>query len=121
VAVALLVSFNLLGSEESWFVSQGVRQNQPQLNAVQEPCGCGDFGVGDSRTGIHQIDGAWHHGCFHAGRIVVLNFPVEEPAHGLQASMRVGWHRHSAGLSDIIRPVMVDEAPGPDGCSTPVG
>lgn len=121
MTVALLVFFNLLGSKESWFVPQGIRQNQPQLDAVQEPCGGGDLRVGDPRTGIHHIDGAWHHGCFHAGRIVVLNLPVEEPAHGLQAGVRVGWYGHSTCVGDIIGPVMVDEAPGPDGCPTPVG
>jgi hypothetical protein len=71
--------------------------------------------------GVHQVNGSWRHSGFHPGGIAVLNFPVEEPAHCLQAGVRVGRYRHPTCVGYIIRPVMVNEAPRPDGCSTPVG
>ena len=54
--------------------------------------------------------GAEHH--VAAERVAVAHQAVEQPAHGLQAGVRVRRHLHARVAADVVGPVVVDEAPG---------
>src|SRR6476469_10066327 len=50
----------------------------------------------------------------HACAVAMLDLAFEEPADGLQAGVRVWWHVHSGAIADVVRPVVVGEAPRAD-------
>ena len=50
----------------------------------------------------------------HAGAVAVLHLPAEQPAHRLQAGVRMRGHVHPGAARDVVRPVVVGEAPRPD-------
>lgn len=76
---------------------------------------CGrDLGVADSGAGGHQVDLSGQDETGMSTGVDVFDGPGEEPAHGLEAGVRVRGYVHSARSRDIIGPVMVDEAPGAD-------
>ena len=74
----------------------------------------GDLGVADAAAGCHQVDLAGAHHRVVAGAVAVLDLAGEEPAHRLQAGVRVRRHAHAAGVGDVVGAVVVEEAPGAD-------
>ena len=68
----------------------------------------------DARAGCHQVQLAGPHHRVHAGAVAMLDLAFEEPADGLQAGVRVRRHVHAGAIADVVRPVVVGEAPRPD-------
>ena len=96
-------------------VARGGGQHHPQLDPVQRPgVRGGDLGVADAVAGGHQVQLAGAHHRVRAETVAVIDLPGEQPAHRLQPGVRVRRHAHAPGRRDVVRPVVVDEAPGPD-------
>ena len=74
----------------------------------------GHLGVADPAAGGHQVDLAGAHDRPVAGAVAVLDLAGEQPADRLQTGVRVGGHDHAARLGDVVRAVVVEEAPGAD-------
>lgn len=108
--------------EAAGAVAVGVGQNGPQLHAV-EGGGLlgGDLGVADAGAGGHEVDLTGQHDGVLVAGIVVGDGTREEPRHRLQAGVRVRGDVHAAGEGDVIRAVMVDEAPGADEAALALG
>jgi len=76
---------------------------------------------GDAMAGGHQVDLARVDQLQAADAVAVFNFSLEQPAHGLQPSVRVRRDEHAATGLNQIRPEVVDKAPGADGRATAGG
>ena len=94
----------------------GVGQRHPQLHAVQQVRvrHRGVLGVRDARPGGHQSESARLHQLVAAETVAVVDRALEQPADRLQPDVRVRRHLHARCGRDIVRPVVVDEAPRPD-------
>jgi DNA-binding SARP family transcriptional activator/tetratricopeptide (TPR) repeat protein len=97
-------------------------QRDPQLQAVQRggPAGRGLLGVRDAPPGGHQVQLTGPDQLPAAEAVAVQHQPLEQPAHGLQAGMRMGWHRHARADAHVVGPVMVQEAPRAHGPQRPL-
>ena len=96
-------------------VAMRVGQGDPELGAVQDGrAGGGDLGVGDAEAAGHQVDLAGADDGVRAEAVAVLDLAGEQPADGLQPGVRVGRDVHAAGAGDVVRAVVVGEAPGAD-------
>ncbi|CAH0327731.1 hypothetical protein SRABI128_06406 [Microbacterium sp. Bi128] len=92
-----------------------VRQRHPQLRAVQDGgVRGGKFRMADAAAGGHEVHFTGPHRCVEAGRIPVFDFACEQPADGLKPGVRVARDFHAAGIADLVRAVVVQEAPRPD-------
>ena len=95
-------------------VAGGVGERDPQLDAVQRGgAGGRDLRVAHAPAAGHQVELAGTDQRLVAGRVTVLDLAGEQPAHRLQAGVRVRRHDHPAGVVDLVGPVVVGEAPGP--------
>jgi hypothetical protein len=102
-------------------VAIGVGQRDPQLHPVQNRCGDrGDLRMTDAGAGCHQGQLAGSHHRVHACAVAMLDLAFEEPADGLQARVRVRRYIHPRSVADVVRPVMVGEAPRPDQRALPL-
>ena len=81
-----------------------------------------DVGVADPGAGGHEVDLAGAHTTDDAAGVAVLDLALEEPGDGLQTGVRVGRDVHAAGAvgGDLLRAVVVDEAPRADEGALPV-
>jgi hypothetical protein len=93
-----------------------VRERHPQLDAVQDLGRVvrGHLRVADAVAGRHHVELAWPDQLVGAEAVGVPAEPLEEPGHGLQAGVWVGWHPHAAHLVDPVRAEVVEEAPRTD-------
>ena len=97
------------------------REDDPELRAVQGRRGRGrHFRVRDARAARHEVHLAGPHHLVHARAVAVFDLALKEPAHGLQAGMRVRWHHHPASGCDVVGAVVIDEAPRPDERAVPM-
>ena len=95
-------------------VAGGVGERDPQLDAVQRGgAGGRDLRVAHAAAAGHQVELAGTDQRLVAGRVTVLDLAGEQPAHRLQAGVRVRRHDHPAGVVDLVGTVVVGEAPGP--------
>ena len=79
-----------------FLVTGALGQGQPQLDAVQIRRVLGrHLGVADAAAGGHEIDLAGQHQAGISAGIDALDCALEEPAHGLQSSMRVRGDVHA--------------------------
>ncbi len=92
------------------------RQRRPQLDAVQ----AGRtvlrrrlLRVGDAPARRHEVELARPDRLERADGVAVQDLALEEPAHRLQPGVRVGWHLHALAARDVVRAVVVAEAPRP--------
>ena len=93
-------------------VAGSVGERDPQLDAVQRGgAGGRDLRVAHAPAAGHQVELAGADQRLVAGRVTVLDLTGEQPAHRLQAGVRVGRHDHAAGVVDLVGPVVVGEAP----------
>src|SRR5581483_10077845 len=105
-----------------------LRKGDPQLGPVQRGgARGGDLGVTDPSTSRHQVELAGAYEGVVAGAVAVLDLAGEEPRDRLQPDVRVGRDAHAATDGDVVRAVVIDEAPRADqgafarGESTPHG
>ena len=103
--------------ERACRLAVGVRQRNPQLDAVQ----CvglrrRDLRVGDAVTARHEVHLAGAHHAVHAAGVAVLDLAVEQPRDRLQAGVRVRRHVHAVAfeVAHGLGAVVVDEAPRAD-------
>jgi hypothetical protein len=75
--------------------------------------------VRDAAARRHEVELAWPDQLLAAQAVPVQHVPRQEPGHGLQADVRMRRHIHAGDAVDIQRPVVVDEAPGPDAAAQP--
>ena len=68
----------------------------------------------------HQVDLAGADHGVRAEAVAVLDLAGEQPADGLQPGVRVRRHVHAAGAGDVVRAVVVGEAPGADQRALPL-
>src|SRR5690606_14370798 len=68
-----------------------------------------------------EVEFARPHHRVAADAVPMFDLAGEEPAHRLQTSVGMRWYDHPAPLVDIIRTVVVDETPGADEGSRPLG
>jgi hypothetical protein len=99
-----------------------LRQRDPQLEAVQHrrPSGGRFLRVRDAPPGGHQVQLARPDQLAAAEAVPVQHQALEQPGHGLQADVRVGRHLHPRSPADLVRAVVVQEAPGADGAQRPL-
>ena len=101
--------------EERLHVAGGRRQRHPQLHPVQpRRPGRRHLRVADAASGGHQVQLARPDERVAADAVAVVDLALEEPAHGLQAGVRMRRDAHPAGHRHVVRPVVVDEAPAAD-------
>ena len=62
----------------------------------------------------HQVQLARPDERVRAEAVAVLDLAGEQPAHGLQAGVRMGGHVHPGARRYVVGAVMVGEAPGAD-------
>jgi hypothetical protein len=93
-----------------------LRQRDPQLQAVQDggPPRRGFLRVRDAPPGGHQVQLAGPDQLPAAEAVPVQYQALEQPAHGLQADVRVRRHLHAGADADVIGSVVVQEAPRAD-------
>jgi hypothetical protein len=97
------------------------RQRHPQLYAVQHRRrGRRHLGVADACPRRHQVQLTGMDEGMRAAAVAVLDLAFEKPTHRLQSGMRVGWHDHARAATDVVRPVVVDEAPCADERTLPL-
>ena len=91
------------------------RQHHPQLRPVQHRRRRRrHLRVRDAPPGGHEVDLARAHHRHRPERVAVLDLAAEQPRHGREPAVRVRRDVHPAGPRDVVGPVVVDEAPGPD-------
>ncbi|CPZ34264.1 Uncharacterised protein [Mycobacteroides abscessus] len=96
-------------------VARFIRQRDPQLHPVQRGGLCRrHLRVANAAATRHQVELPRPHHRMHATAVAVLDLAGEQPAHRLQAGMRVRRDIHATGLPDIVGPVMIGKAPRPD-------
>ena len=97
-------------------------QRDPQLQPAQVTRGPGGRGlrVADAAAGGHQVELAGPDQLVVAEAVLVADPPVEQPGHRLQPGVGVRRHLHRSGAADVLRPVVVQEAPRPDGAQVTV-
>ena len=84
------------------------------------PCRTGEWsarallGVGDAVAGGHEVQLARPDQLHAADAVAVQHLALDQPAHRLQPGVRVRRDVHAGRVADVVRPVVVDEAPGPD-------
>ena len=76
--------------------------------------------VGHAVPGGHQVELPRPHGGVPAPAVAVLDLTREQPAHRLEPGVRVRRHEHAARERDVVRSVVVDEAPRPDERTRPL-
>jgi hypothetical protein len=93
-----------------------LRQRVPQLGAVQERGmrARGLLGVRDALPRRHQAELAGPDHDVAAEGVPVVHLAVEQPAHRLQADVRVRGDLHARLAGDLVRTVVVHEAPRAD-------
>ena len=103
-------------SEARRHVADPVGQGYPQLHAVQPRRAVrpGDLAVHDAPPGGHQVELTRADQRLRSQAVAMLDRALQQPADGLQAGVRVGPDLHPRPLSQLLRPVVVQEAPGPD-------
>ena len=96
-------------------VAVGIRQRHPQLHTVQDGGGCGGhLGVTDARARGHEVQLAGPHHRVHPGAVAMFHLAAEQPTDGLQSGVRMRRHVHPGAASDVVRTVVIGEAPRPD-------
>lgn len=88
----------------------------PELQAMHAMTGLAQcirsaFGVGNARTGNHQVDRS---GCYVlnvANAVFMKNFPLEEIGHGGQIDMRVGRNIEALAGLEIMRTHVIEKEP----------
>ena len=97
-------------------VAVGVGQRDPQLDAVQDRRrGGGDLRMADARA--RPSSGSASPGRTNACTPALSRCsisPLEQPADGLQPGVRVRRHVHADAVADVVRAVVVGEAPRAD-------
>jgi hypothetical protein len=68
--------------------------------------------VGDPVTCGHEAQFARSNQLVATDAVAMVDIAVEQPADGLQTDVRVRRHCHARPISDVIGPVVIDEAPG---------
>jgi hypothetical protein len=97
-------------------------QRHPELDAVQRLGGRGrDLRVADAVPAGHQVQLAGPDHRVRAEAVAVLDLAGEQPAHRLQPGVRVRGDVHRAGAGDLVRAVVVGEAPRADQRPRPLG
>jgi hypothetical protein len=76
--------------------------------------------VHDAVAGGHDVELAWSYHRLRAEAVAMLDFAVEQPADRLQAGMRMSPDLHTRRATDVLRTVMIKEAPGADHADLPV-
>jgi hypothetical protein len=96
-------------------MSPGVGQCHPQLDTVEDRrVTGGHLRVRHSGATSHQVQLAGPDQRMYAAAVAMLNFTGEQPADRLQPGVWMWGHIHAAGLRNVVRSVVVDEAPGAD-------
>jgi hypothetical protein len=108
--------------ETRFAVPFGLGQRDPQLQAVQHGRAARGrlFRVGDAAARGHQVQLARPDQLPAAEAVPVQHQALEQPADGLQADVRMGRDLHTGTPADLVRAVVVEEAPGADGTQRPL-
>jgi hypothetical protein len=92
-----------------------IGQGDPQLDAMQDGrARTGHLGVADACARGHQVEFTRPDDGAHARAVAVLDLAAEQPADRLQPGVRMRRHVHARPGSDVVRTVVVDEAPRSD-------
>ena len=78
------------------------------------------LGMADAGAGGHQVELAGAHHRVHPCAVPVLDLAAEQPADGLQPGVRMRRNVHARARSDVVRTVVVGEAPRADERSLPL-
>lgn len=100
-----------------------VGEGDPELRAVQEAgVRLGALlGVADRAAGGHEAQFARADRRDAAGRVAVQHLALVQPAHRLQAHVGVRRHLHPGLVGDVVRTVVIHEAPRADHTAAQVG
>src|SRR6266511_1368286 len=104
-------------------VAVPVGQRGPELDAVQRGgVVCRRLlGVGDRPPGGHQVELARADELPRAEAVAVQYLAGEQPAHRLQAGVRMRRYPHAGAPGEVFGAVVVQEAPGADHAAAAVG
>jgi hypothetical protein len=76
--------------------------------------------VGDAAARGHQVQLARPDQLPATEAVPVQHQALKQPADGLQADVRMGRDLHTGTPADLVRAVVVEEAPGADGAQRPL-
>ncbi len=79
------------------------------------------LGVADGPAGGHQAQFTRADRLEAARGVAVQHLALVQPADGLQAHVRVRRDPHAGLVDDVVRAVVIDEAPGPDHAAAQIG
>ncbi|MFK4541585.1 hypothetical protein RKD29_001181 [Streptomyces tendae] len=77
--------------------------------------------MGDAVSAGHEVHLAGPDQCMAAEGVAMFDLSAEQPAHRLQTGVRMRGQVHATRRGDIVRTVVIGEAPGADERALPLG